>query len=164
MRKCSRRSIGFCVQWRRHCRARVVKYPDHQIARGLVGFSERCNADARQFKRGFCCTTPKIRCYRPAAEALRSSHCVPNASQRHLPLNIVSRRAVDKPWLNNYPSGVPATIRYDQYSSSMQLLEGFQKYANTPALTAWAKPHLHADVDEASRSLGAYLKRGLAAG
>ena len=66
---------------------------------------------------------------------------------------------MDKPWLNNYPSGVPATIKYDQYSSIVQLLEeSFQKYANRPAFNSMGKSLTYADVDEASRALGAYLQ------
>ena len=30
---------------------------------------------------------------------------------------------MDQPWLKNYPAGVPATIKYDQYASIVQLLE-----------------------------------------
>ena len=41
---------------------------------------------------------------------------------------------MDQPWLKNYPKGVPATIKYDQYASIVQLLEeSYQKFATRPA-------------------------------
>ena len=51
---------------------------------------------------------------------------------------------MDKPWLNNYPSGVPATIKNTTRYSSIDAAAGgkLQKYANRPISTAWAKPHL----------------------
>lgn len=66
---------------------------------------------------------------------------------------------MDKPWLNNYPAGVPATIKYDQYSSIVQLLEeSFQKYASRPAFNSMGKNITYGEVDEQSRALGAYLQ------
>jgi len=66
---------------------------------------------------------------------------------------------VDKPWLNNYPAGVPATIKYDQYSSIVQLLEeSFQKYAHRAAFNSMGKNVTYGEVDELSRALGAYLQ------
>ena len=66
---------------------------------------------------------------------------------------------MDQPWLKNYPKGVPATIKYDQYASIVQLLEeSFQKYAARPAFTCMGKTLTYAEVDAYSRSLGAYLQ------
>ena len=66
---------------------------------------------------------------------------------------------MDKPWLNNYPAGVPATIKYDQYSSIVQLLEeSFQKYAHRAAFNSMGKIVTYGEVDELSRALGAYLQ------
>ena len=66
---------------------------------------------------------------------------------------------MDKPWLNNYPAGVPATIKYDQYSSIVQLLEeSFQKYAHRAAFNSMGKNVTYGEVDELSRALGAYLQ------
>ena len=66
---------------------------------------------------------------------------------------------MDQPWLKNYPKGVPATIKYDQYASIVQLLEeSFQKYATRPAFTCMGKTLTYAEVDTYSRSLGAYLQ------
>ncbi|MCZ2136351.1 MAG: long-chain-fatty-acid--CoA ligase [Burkholderiales bacterium] len=73
---------------------------------------------------------------------------------------------MDRPWLKNYPAGVPATIKYDQYSSIVQLLEeSFQKYAHRAAFNSMGKNVTYGEVDEISRALGAYLQSlGLQAG
>ena len=57
---------------------------------------------------------------------------------------------MDKPRLNNYPAGVPAT-KYDQYSSIVQLLEeSFQKYAHRAAFNSMGKNVTYGEVDELS--------------
>ena len=66
---------------------------------------------------------------------------------------------MDFPWLKHYPKGVPATIKYDQYASIVQLLEeSFQKYAARPAFTCMGKTISYRELDELSRALGAYLQ------
>lgn len=66
---------------------------------------------------------------------------------------------MDFPWLKHYPAGVPATIKFDQYASIVQLLEeSFQKYASRPAFSCMGKMITYAQVDEYSRALGAYLQ------
>ncbi|HPV22591.1 MAG TPA: long-chain-fatty-acid--CoA ligase [Casimicrobium sp.] len=66
---------------------------------------------------------------------------------------------MDFPWLKHYPAGVPATIKFDQYASIVQLLEeSFQKYASRPAFSCMGKTITYAVVDEYSRALGAYLQ------
>lgn len=66
---------------------------------------------------------------------------------------------MDFPWLKHYPAGVPATIKFDQYASIVQLLEeSFQKYASRPAFSCMGKTITYAEVDEYSRALGAYLQ------
>ena len=66
---------------------------------------------------------------------------------------------MDHPWLKHYPKGVPATIKYDQYASIVQLLEeSFQKYAARPAFSCMGKTLSYADLDTQSRALGAYLQ------
>ena len=66
---------------------------------------------------------------------------------------------MEQPWLKNYPEGVPATIKFDQYASIVQLLEeSYQKYASRPAFSCMGKTLTYGDVDTYSRSLGAYLQ------
>ena len=66
---------------------------------------------------------------------------------------------MDQPWLKNYPQGVPANVKYDQYASIVQLLEeSFQKFATRPAFTCMGKTLTYAEVDAHSRALGAYLQ------
>jgi long-chain acyl-CoA synthetase len=66
---------------------------------------------------------------------------------------------MDYPWLKNYPAGVPATIKFDQYTSLVQLLEeSFQKFADRKAFTCMGKTISYAELDAQSRALGAYLQ------
>jgi long-chain acyl-CoA synthetase len=74
---------------------------------------------------------------------------------------------VDRIWLNNYPSGIPADIDPDLYAS---LTEMFDKacaaYGNLPAYTNMGATLSFAQLDELSRAFAAWLQRksGLAAG
>ncbi|MCX7815702.1 MAG: long-chain-fatty-acid--CoA ligase [Tepidimonas ignava] len=74
--------------------------------------------------------------------------------------------AADKPWLQQYPEGVPATIDASQYPSLVALMEeSFAKYAARPAYSFLGKAWTYAQVDELSRALAAYLQGlGLARG
>ena len=71
----------------------------------------------------YCCTAAKIsRCYHGPAKALRSLHCAQPLTHQTPRTDATSRTVstrgtVDKPRLNNYPSGVPPPSKYDQYSS-----------------------------------------------
>jgi len=69
-------------------------------------------------------------------------------------------------WLKNYPSGVPADVDVDQYSSLVQLLEeGFTKFATRNAYAFMDRFFTFAEVDRHSVSFGAYLQGlGLARG
>lgn len=70
---------------------------------------------------------------------------------------------MEKPWLNNYPKGVPANIDPDAYPSLIAMLdETFQKYADLPAFYFMGKMLTFRQVDELSNDFGAYLQsRGL---
>jgi len=72
----------------------------------------------------------------------------------------------NRPWLSNYPSGVPANIDPDQYASLIEMFEEtFKKYASKPAFTCMGKTMTFRQVDEASQAFGAYLhSRGLEPG
>jgi len=72
----------------------------------------------------------------------------------------------DKPWLNNYPPGVPAEIDVDVYPSLVALLEeAFRKHARRDAAACMDQRLSFAQVDELSGALGAWLQqRGLGRG
>ena len=73
---------------------------------------------------------------------------------------------MEKTWLKQYPAGVPATIDVEQYRSLVALLdESFRKYGPRTAYRFMGKAITFAQVDEASRALGAYLQaQGLVKG
>ena len=71
-----------------------------------------------------------------------------------------------KPWLKNYPPGVPAEIPVDVYPSLVALLEeAFRKHARRDAAACMDQRLSFAQVDELSAALGAWLQqRGQARG
>ena len=72
----------------------------------------------------------------------------------------------DKPWLNQYPAGVPAEIALDDRTTLVDVLEvAFRKYAHRDAAACMGSHLRFADIDRVSRNLGAWLQsRGLARG
>lgn len=72
----------------------------------------------------------------------------------------------NRPWLTNYPSGVPANIDPSAYITIIELFEGcFQKYGNKPAFSCMGKELTFRQVDKYSAQFGAYLQsRGLEKG
>ncbi|CAG9176514.1 long-chain fatty acid--CoA ligase [Cupriavidus respiraculi] len=73
---------------------------------------------------------------------------------------------MEKPWLNNYPAGVPAEIDANQYRSLAQLLEeSFRQYADRRAFVCMDKAITYAELDRLSAQFGAWLQsRGLKPG
>ena len=73
---------------------------------------------------------------------------------------------MDKPWLKHYPAGVPAEIDVNQYETVAQVLEESMKnYAARTAFICMGKSISYAQLDAASRNLGAWLQsRGIAPG
>jgi long-chain acyl-CoA synthetase len=73
---------------------------------------------------------------------------------------------MDKPWLKNYPAGLPANIEPNEYPRLMDMVEeSFKKYANSPAYVSMGKTLTFGDVDKLSTQFGAYLlSRGLEPG
>lgn len=71
-----------------------------------------------------------------------------------------------RPWLANYPKGVPANIDPEAYPTVVALLEEIlAKYASKPAFSNMGKEITFADIDRQSRQFGAYLlSRGLEPG
>lgn len=71
-----------------------------------------------------------------------------------------------RPWLNNYPKGVPANIDETRYPSLVSLLEEtFRKHADRKAFACMGKELTFSQVDRYSTQFGAYLhSRGLEPG
>ncbi len=69
----------------------------------------------------------------------------------------------ERPWLKNYPKGVPANIDADAYRSLVEMFqETFEKYRKLPAFACMGKELTYGEVDKMSSAFGAYLQsRGL---
>lgn len=73
---------------------------------------------------------------------------------------------MDKPWLKNYPKGVPANIDPDAFPNLVAMLdECFAKYKDLTAFHFMGKSLTFGEVNELSNYFGAYLQsRGLQPG
>lgn len=73
---------------------------------------------------------------------------------------------MEKPWLQNYPKGVPANIDPDQYPNLVVMMEEiFAKYNDLPAFISMGKTLTFRQLDQQSSYFGAYLQsRGLQPG
>jgi long-chain acyl-CoA synthetase len=73
---------------------------------------------------------------------------------------------MEKSWIKHYPAGVPAEIDPTQYETVSQVLEeAMKKYAARTAFICMGKSITYAQLDTASRCLGAWLQsRGIAPG
>lgn len=71
-----------------------------------------------------------------------------------------------RPWLKNYPPGMPANINPDAYTSLREFAEeSFKKYAKLKAFTLMGKCITYKELDEKSSAFAAYLQyRGLKKG
>lgn len=71
-----------------------------------------------------------------------------------------------RPWLKNYPLGLPANIDVDKYPNLNAFLsEAMQKFADKDAFYCMGKTLTYGQVDKMSRNLAAYLQsRGLKPG
>ncbi len=71
-----------------------------------------------------------------------------------------------RPWLKNYPNGVPANINVEEYQTLVQMLEEvFKKFSVKPAFSCMGKELTFSQIEEMSRNFGAYLHaRGLEPG
>ena len=66
---------------------------------------------------------------------------------------------MQKPWLKNYPPGVPAEIDLQSYASLVDLLEeSFKAYASRPAAESMDKQITFGEVDDGSRALAGWLQ------
>lgn len=71
-----------------------------------------------------------------------------------------------RPWLKNYPKGMPANIDVDKYPNLNAFIsEAMQKFTAQSAFYCMGKTITYGEMDRASRQLGAYLQsRGLKPG
>jgi long-chain acyl-CoA synthetase len=72
----------------------------------------------------------------------------------------------DRPWLKNYPKGLPANINVDKYPNLNAFIsEAMQKFADKDAFYCMGKRLTYKEVDKMSTNLAAYLQsRGLKPG
>jgi len=73
---------------------------------------------------------------------------------------------MDKPWLSQYPAGVPAEVKTDLYPSLVELVDhALSTHAEKAAYVFMGKRYTFAQIDGWSRALAAYLQSlGLATG
>ena len=73
---------------------------------------------------------------------------------------------IQKPWLDNYPSGIPVNIDPNQYNTLLDFArESFDKFKNNQAYENMGKTITYGQVDKLSTQFGAYLQsRGLEPG
>jgi len=65
----------------------------------------------------------------------------------------------DRPWLDSYPSGMPADIDPSRYASLVALMEeSFSSYADRTAYSFMGRDVGYAEVDTLSRAFAAYLQ------
>ena len=65
---------------------------------------------------------------------------------------------MEKIWLKEYPSGVPAEIDVDEFSSLKDILEkSCQRFAELPAYSNWGVTLRYRDIDRLSRDFAAFL-------
>ena len=71
-----------------------------------------------------------------------------------------------RPWLKNYPKGVPANIDPDEYTTLVEMIDTvLEKYKKLPAFSCMSKELTYEQVDKMSKAFGAYLhSRGLEPG
>lgn len=64
----------------------------------------------------------------------------------------------DRPWLDNYPAGVPEQIDVNQYTSVPAMLdEAFTRYRDRPAFANFGRQLSYGQIDEMSRQFAGYL-------
>jgi len=68
-----------------------------------------------------------------------------------------------RPWLANYPNGIPANIDPDAYCTLVELIdETFKKYSAKPAFSCMGKTLTFGEVDRYATAFAAYMQsRGL---
>ena len=74
--------------------------------------------------------------------------------------------ATPKPWLENYPTGVPPKVDVATHATLIDMVEeAMQKFAKRPGFTLMGKTLTYGEIDRLSTQFGAYLQsRGLEPG
>lgn len=68
--------------------------------------------------------------------------------------------AIEKIWLRQYPKGIPAEIRIDEYASLKEILErSCSKFSELPAYGNMGVSITYSELDRGSRAFGAYLQK-----
>ncbi len=66
---------------------------------------------------------------------------------------------MQKPWLKNYPKGVPEEISFGKYSSVTGILEEvFEKFKNDPAFSNFGTTLTFSEIDKLSKTFAGYLQ------
>jgi long-chain acyl-CoA synthetase len=74
----------------------------------------------------------------------------------------IERPDSQRPWLANYPPGVPAQVDTKQFSSLAQVLEtACERFAHRPAFENMGRTLTYADIDRLSRRFASYLLNDL---
>ena len=64
----------------------------------------------------------------------------------------------ERPWLENYPAGVPEQIDVSQYASVPAVLEeAFTRFSDRPAFASFGRQLSYGQIDEMSRQFAGYL-------
>jgi long-chain acyl-CoA synthetase len=67
--------------------------------------------------------------------------------------------SMDRPWLKNYPPGVPGTVDTHAVPNLVTLLDSaFQRFADRDAAVYMAQPYRYSELDTQSRALAAWLQ------
>ncbi len=65
---------------------------------------------------------------------------------------------IDRPWLNHYPTGVPAQIDITQYASVPAVLEeAFERFRDHPAFANFGRKLTYGEIDALSLQFAGYL-------
>ena len=68
----------------------------------------------------------------------------------------------NRPWLNHYPSGVPAEVNLDEFKNIVAVMESScQKYRDRPAYRNFGTTLTYGDLDRLSNQFAAYLLHDL---
>ena len=67
---------------------------------------------------------------------------------------------MDRPWLSQYPAGVPAEIDVHRFASLKDVLEAIcQRFADRPAYRSMGTAMSFRQLDDASRAFAAWLQK-----
>jgi long-chain acyl-CoA synthetase len=70
--------------------------------------------------------------------------------------------STDRPWLANYPKGVPAEIDLDEYPSIIALMENcFDRFTHRPAFSNMGRTISYGELDTLSRQFASFLVNDL---